>query len=372
MTLPNAQKIKIEPLNQIFKSTSATYKFYWFYSLLQAIEENKTEITQEELIASMIANVWFSVKTYRLSFGVQDKLANIVDAISMNESPRFDFTDKTNSKEIIKGILNYLYNNSKTKLSKQILALGNYVPYRFLRPWCVDILKGVNDSKLEKTVKNYASDINEDKNLPYFFENGQIIFQKEWFVYFQKYIRICKGYCLWNLLEFLQKRNPNVPNIAGKLFPPNPKNRNLAEERKYWKIVYEHTEKPLLCIFSNELIQPNDYALDHFIPWSFVIHNQLWNLVPIVPSVNSSKSDKLPNLDLYFKKFANIQFEAFHIWKIHHQKRKLEDYLTIGNSIDEISQLSKNDFIQKLENQIKPLHQIAQNMGFQSHWTYKE
>ena len=178
MNLPNSQKIKTEPLNQIFKSTSATYKFYWFYSILQAIEENKTEITKEELIASMIANVWFSVKTYRLSFGVQDKLAKVVDAISLNEHPRFDFSNKTSPKEIVKSISNYLSNNPTTKLSKQILSLGNYVPYRFLRPWCRDILKGVNDSQYEKVVKKYASEINEDNNLPYFFENQKIIFQK--------------------------------------------------------------------------------------------------------------------------------------------------------------------------------------------------
>jgi hypothetical protein len=372
MNLPNTQNIISTPLAQIFKSTSATYKFYWFYSILQIIEANKTETTQTELIASMIGNVWFPITKYRLSFGKQDKLANIVDEILESDNLLLAFELKTKQSDIVTGILAFLKAHPKSKLARNILKLGNYVPYRFLSPWCKDILKNVKDSQVEQTIKSYASDIDQNKNLPYFFENDKVIFQQKWLTYFKENLRICYDYCFWNLLEFLQKRNPNVPNIAGKLFPPNPKNRTLSEERKYWKIISNELETPLRCIFSGELIQMEDYALDHFIPWSFVTHNLLWNLVPIVPSVNSSKSDNLPDLNLYFKKFGNLQFEAFHIWQEKGKKKKLEDYLVIGHSINEISQLSKSDFILKLENQIKPLTQIAQNMGFQSNWTYQK
>lgn len=372
MNLLNTQNIIVAPLAQIFKSTSATYKFYWFYSILQAIEANKTETTQTELIASMIGNAWFPITKYRLSFGKQDKLANIVDEILGSNHSLLDFKGKEKQSEIVEGILIFLKEEPKSKLAKNILKLGNYVPYRFLRPWCTDILKNVKDNQFEKVIKIYASDINEAKNLPYFFENDKVIFQQKWLEYFKQHLRICYDYCFWNLLEYLQKRNPNVPNIAGKLFPPNPKNRTLGEERKYWKIISSELEQPLRCVFSDEIIKMDNYALDHFIPWSFVTHNLLWNLVPIVPSVNSSKSDNLPNLNVYFKKFGHLQFEAFHIWQQKGKKKKLEDYLVIGNSINEISQLSKSDFILKLENQVKPLTQIAQNMGFQANWTYQK
>ncbi len=371
MHLPNNQHIDTKSLNLVFKNTTSTYKFYWFYSILQMIENNRLETTQQELIASMIGNVWFSISKYRLSFGAQDKLANIVDAITNSEDELLNFETKTTRQKIITGILVFLEEHPKTTLAKNILSLNTYVPYRFLRPWCEDILKHTKSSHFEKVVKNYASDIDETKDLPYFFEKGKIIFHPKWVEYFRTHLKVCKDYCLWNLLLFLQKRNPNVPNIAEKLFAPNPKNRTLTAEWKYWKMVYQETQTPLRCIFSDELIKIKDYALDHFIPWSFVTHDLLWNLIPIIPGVNSSKSDHLPNLDLYFKKFGAIQFEAFHIGVQLNKKKKLEDYLVLGNSIKDISRLSKNDFIQKLDNQIQPLAQIAQNMGFRSNWVYQ-
>jgi hypothetical protein len=33
------------------------------------------------------------------------------------------------------------------------------------------------------------------------------------------------------------------------------------------------------------------------LPWSFVVHDQLWNLIPAPPGVNSAKSNQLPSAD---------------------------------------------------------------------------
>jgi hypothetical protein len=42
-------------------------------------------------------------------------------------------------------------------------------------------------------------------------------------------------------------------------------------------------------------LKPKDISLDHYVPWSFVVHDQLWNLIPTTKSVNSKKSDLLPS-----------------------------------------------------------------------------
>ena len=186
MNFPNHQNLEVQKLSTVFKSTSTSYKFYWFYSILQAIETNKTETTQPKLIASMIGNVWFPITKYRLSFGKQDKLANVVDAILENNHALLAFETKTKKSEIVHGILEFLKATPKSKLAKNILKLGNYVPYRFLRPWCIDILKNVNDSQFEKVVKNYASKIDNSKNLPYFFEGDKVIFQEKVNNYYQQ------------------------------------------------------------------------------------------------------------------------------------------------------------------------------------------
>lgn len=44
------------------------------------------------------------------------------------------------------------------------------------------------------------------------------------------------------------------------------------------------------------------------IPWSFVMNDELWNLMPMDSSLNSSKSNRLPIWDDFFGKFAKNQY----------------------------------------------------------------
>ena len=53
---------------------------------------------------------------------------------------------------------------------------------------------------------------------------------------------------------------------------------------------------------------PSVYDVDHFIPWSFVMNDELWNLMPMDSSLNSSKSNHLPKWNPFFKDFAYNQY----------------------------------------------------------------
>lgn len=50
------------------------------------------------------------------------------------------------------------------------------------------------------------------------------------------------------------------------------------------------------------------YDIDHFIPWSFVMNDELWNLMPMDASLNSSKSNRLPKWNSFFQNFAQNQY----------------------------------------------------------------
>ena len=64
---------------------------------------------------------------------------------------------------------------------------------------------------------------------------------------------------------------------------------------------------------------PEDLSLDHFVPWSYVAHDELWNLVPTTKAVNSSKSNDLPNWDIYFPKLCRVEYSAYQsIWQNDH------------------------------------------------------
>lgn len=64
-------------------------------------------------------------------------------------------------------------------------------------------------------------------------------------------------------------------------------------------------------MFTGNPIDANKYDVDHFIPWSFVMNDELWNLMPMDSSLNSSKSNKLPRWNPYFSTFAGNQYNMY-------------------------------------------------------------
>lgn len=367
MQLPNHQKLDIQKLSTVFNNTSTSYKFYWFYSLLKAIEQNKSTIEMKDLFIQMVVNVWYPNHYFKINFGVQDKLGKLAnEALNIKE---LDLQIDTKTNVLSQKLSKFIDKNPKHSFTKNLLKINDYVPFRFIRPWFETEVKGIKDWQLHQTIKTLATLQTSHESL-YYFDNDRLVFNEDWFNYLQKHLKIMQDFCLWNLLKYLQKRNPNVPNIAAKLFPPSSKDRSLTAQHKFWKNIIKYQNQSIQCIYSNQTIK--DYALDHFIPWSFVTHNQLWNLIPIPQSVNSKKSNNLPKLDLYFEPFADLQYQAFHIGLQLNMTKKLEDYLDIFNTdLHQIQQLSKKDFKTKLRQQIEPLSQIAANMGFTQHWIYQ-
>ena len=66
--------------------------------------------------------------------------------------------------------------------------------------------------------------------------------------------------------------------------------------------------EPVREIYGNEILTEKDISIDHFVPWSYVAHDELWNLCPTAKEVNSSKNNSLPNWDKYFKELANFEY----------------------------------------------------------------
>ena len=120
------------------------------------------------------------------------------------------------------------------------------------------------------------------------------------------------------------------------------------------------------CIYTGEKLIVGNYAVEHFIPYNFVSHDLIWNLIPADKSFNSSKSDKLPSLDKYFNSFFDLQKSAIEIVRNKKPRNKfLEDYLTIFSDLDEINTLPLNFTKGKFKDRIQPLITIAANNGFE-------
>jgi len=189
-----------------------------------------------------------------------------------------------------------------------------------------------------------------------------------WIKYFQANQQVLRGFAYWHLVKFLQRNNPNVPGIPGKLF--RQEKRSLSAATSFWK-EFIKDRSGFRCIYSGEWVTPSSkFSVDHFLPWSFVVHDQLWNLIPTPKMVNSSKSDLLPDWDRYFTPFSESQFEAVQ----YHASRKggektLEDYL--GLFPHDIRTIKFDTFQERLKEQLFPQFQIARNMGFGRGWVWK-
>ena len=114
------------------------------------------------------------------------------------------------------------------------------------------------------------------------------------------------GWIQYEKVKWLQNNNPEVPGLVYKLAPMDEKMRKLNNVRKLWEGILDISE--VKDVFTGEAVVPKQYDVDHFIPWSFVMNDELWNLMPMDSSLNSAKNNRLPKWDPFFKRFAANQF----------------------------------------------------------------
>ncbi len=345
MTLPQNTKLPISALAGIFSNTTATYKFYWFVAMMNCVvKEHKLRISFWEIIAGMVTESWYPIHYFKLSFGKSDSLFDK----SLEIQKEFQISIESDKSAIKKQLLDNL---AETKKFLRIFSLN--VPYRFLSPW----IKYTNDAEVIAKSQNY------ENNCLYAIYGDEIVINNNWVEYLIKHYAILRDFTFWNLTDFLQKRNPNVPDVPSKLIKPIQR-ISLTKQHKFWND-YIETVGSINCIYTGKEITPSKYDLDHFVPWSFVSHNLLWNLLPADSGINSSKSNNLPSLDTYLKPFAKLHKEALSTLYPKNPNNKIfEDYLTVYDSVSELARMSDNDFYKVFHRTFSPLVQIAENMGF--------
>ena len=114
------------------------------------------------------------------------------------------------------------------------------------------------------------------------------------------------GWIQYEKVRWLQNNNPEVHGLVYKLAPMDEKMHNLNNVRKLWEGILDLSE--VRDVFTGKAVMPKQYDVDHFIPWSFVMNDELWNLMPMDSSLNSAKSNRLPQWDPFFLRFAKNQF----------------------------------------------------------------
>lgn len=340
----------------------ASYKMYWLLAILDEVILDNKEIEFKKLICRMVAYAWYPIIKFRLSFGKWDNLGKVVDYISH----KMDIKPKVSKIDLIE----ILYNSEDKQLKKMLKDLTYNVPYRFLSPFFEDKIKG-EKSKTQKLIEAYSK---EDKKCIYEIyknENKEncIRIRDNWCDYLKHNYKIIQGWTYYKLVCFLQKRNPNVPAIAMKLEPPM--DRKLSAQTTIWKKIIK--EKGIKDLYTGLEFSPDNcstygnISIDHFVPWSFVLHDQMWNLIPTFKNINSKKSDSLLQFNYYKEDLCAMQYEAFSYVVEKNKKDEIEEYrnfLRIPDARAFLEERNFENFAKRYEDGIVPILNIAHNQGF--------
>ncbi|TPM23822.1 HNH endonuclease domain-containing protein [Mesorhizobium sp. B2-3-6] len=119
-------------------------------------------------------------------------------------------------------------------------------------------------------------------------------------------------------------------------------------------------------IFSGETVGER-FEVDHFLPWSFVVHDEFWNLAPIIPAANRNKSDHLPALDLYLPRLAGLHAGILRQPGL--PPGLAEAYAGFfGVDPPQLVGLTQQWIEDRYDQLIRPLAQLAANQGFPTDW----
>lgn len=313
MRLPDSEELEIHYLNRIFDNTSECYKYFWFQAVLNKVLEGKEIITFEEMINEMIADAWYMVSEYHLNLGPRDTLERLIRRLC-------EISDmKSCEKKDV--ILEYLENCTDREVMQKKRVLSYHVPYRLQAPFLENV-KGNAWNVLESQLIRI---INRKERLMYYFTvlkgmQTAICIQPEWAAYMKKNQEILKGWLQYKMILYLEE------NIS----------------------------------------------IDHFVPWSFVAHDEFWNLHPTTRVINSYKSNYLPDWECYFPRLCRLEYfsyemiqesqavrEAFEICAREHLNSSM-----IRGRVYKYGQ-SLEEFSRALEEVVRPVYQSAMNCGFQ-------
>ena len=366
---------------KLLDNKSQCYKCYWLEAIMRLFPENE-EITFEQIIDEMIWEAWETVSYYHLHLGptINGNAENFLEhAINtLNAKAKGEIDENPSHDQIIslcKKYNEYLLEDKK--------HLTDYVPYRLIRPFIDKEAKTYLDKKQYSRLISYLNLFTASNNE--FFYNiidgdgltKKIVLNKSWRQAMLDNYSIIMGWIQYNKAQFIQDRNPGVPGIICKIGPESSDVRKLEKARDLWKTTVEITGKPVIDVYSGELLDLNKFDLDHFVPRSYTANDELWNLTPIDKNLNCSKNNRLPKWNEFFVPFAKNQYFLYDL--IFPASQNLKSVILIDkfekcrrnnvNAIWASDNLyipgnTQDQFVNMLEHNLRPVFEAAMLQGY--------
>jgi len=351
--------------SKLLINTTNSYKYLFLKSITERITQGEEHITIDDLIIDMLVLAWYPSQYFKLSFGLQDQVGNIFKEQNFTYNSSVPITStsfKTQLRlEIIRSI----------DLRAIRRKLAEYVQFRLLTPFFSEELRGKKDQVKNGLIFDLAHSYFETL-LPLYKVNTDkkaIFVNKKWCGFIKANAGILNSYQKMEWISYLQKNNPNIPAIIYKTEPPIQRS-SLSKVQKYWnKFILENADEK--CIYTGKQLITLKPSIDHFLPWSFVCHDRLWNLIPVNASTNSSKSNTLPSLDYYLQPFIEQQSRAlsFHAENIDGWEKHAEYYIQDLGFKNHTELLEQQKFSDRLSQTIENQYSLAKHLGFRPGWT---
>ena len=365
--------LDIESFLLMLKDPSYCYKFYWLEAIVNLISEGIRETTFNDIIDEMICSAWYSVREFHIhlsGLGPNGEVRDGLERAVLTLSGLSDLASNASKVEIKNAIRKY-----DRELKKAKEQLTNMVPYRAMAGFFASAGVSVpwdSTVKMRETISSFSYEVTA---LPYTLGeksrlSREVVFHPDWMRMIQDYTVSILGWIQYEKVKWLQNNNPEVPGLVYKLLPMDEKMRKLGKVRNLWEGVLEICQ--ISDVFTGKPVVAGQYDIDHFIPWSFVMNDELWNLMPMDSSLNSSKSNRLPKWDPFFSRFVDNQFL---LYQLIHEKpgiHKLYEACWRDNlhSIWAGQELyrpgnTKEEFDRILGRNMRPVYDSARRQGYE-------
>lgn len=257
---------------------SNTYKFALARSILEFVKKNETQIQVNidddrytTIDYSMLADnflryYWYQEKSKIPQNFNADDLPHVIQILRKifkdhSQPENFDMVPEELKEMAKKKILQKVFGKEHSKTSQVVPRFQNI-------------------SVGKKTVKKETFYKNDEKN-------RRILVNPNAMKFFIHYRILLEKFVVLEWAKFLDSIRSS-PGIVSKIEDPKFERKSLKPQEKVMKKYFE------TCFYCNEPLDRLTVHVDHFIPFSYIFENELWNLVLSCSKCNLNKSDSLP------------------------------------------------------------------------------
>ena len=210
--LPQSEQLNIAAFSKLFTHTANSYKYLFFLALLNVLNQRQFDpapIALQDLIVEMLVVGWQGYHPHHLSFGNKDAISGRFDAFVVEVGN--ELAGDALRQAIAK------------KMGATIRDLKRFAPYRLIRPFLDNELKGVKSSEANQKIASLSREHFQDKKPLYRFNDKEesITIHSEWEAYLKVNYAIVHDRAIEEWASYMQKCNPKIADLRSKLLTGN-------------------------------------------------------------------------------------------------------------------------------------------------------